>query len=262
MPLPFPIQSAAITGASRGIGAAFARELAKTCPYLLLIARNEGDLQKLRGELHSGCEVELLSADLATAEGQELAAQKIQDLPRLDLLINNAGFGRPWTFQETDYATHEAMIRLHIDAVACLTHSALPGMRERRHGAVITVSSIIAMLPYGSNVSYTATKAYGVNFSLALSEELRGTGIRAQVLCPGLTHTNFHEAGGFEDASKLPGFFWKTPEEVVAASLKALNRDQALCIPGLLNRLMAATGKSRLPCRIMHWLRHKFDKKS
>jgi hypothetical protein len=236
--------TALITGASSGIGAAFARQLAAQGYRLVLVARREERLAALSAELaqRHGVTAESLPADLSSPEGVERVIQRIGQLEALDLLLNNAGFATSGEFAEIDGARHADMIHVHVMASVLLTRAALPGMLARRRGAIINVSSVAGFLPLPGSVTYSASKAYLKFFSEALHAELDGAGVRIQALCPGFTLTEFHdrpEHGKF-DRSRVPAGFWMSADEVAVASLEALARDQAVCIPGLKYRIIAA----------------------
>jgi len=239
--MPDP-RTALITGASSGIGAAFARELAKQGYSLILSARREEKLSALADELKErhGTSSLILLADLATDEGVAKLETAITDTP-LDLLINNAGFGVEGTFLSADLGRQVDMIHVHVLATVRLTRAALPGMIERGRGGVINVSSIAAFLARAETVTYCATKAYLNTFSKALAEELRGTGVQVQALCPGFTHTDFHdrpELPNFEKGS-YPDWVWMSAEAVAQQSLEALERGKVIFVPGRLNKVLA-----------------------
>jgi len=236
----FTYNTALITGASSGIGAAFARTLARPGCRLVLVARRSDRLQALASELEQqGAQVETLPADLASEQGIQAVAQKIASEPHLDLLINNAGFGIHGPFASEPVEIQAAMLRVHDEAPLRLTHAALQGMLARRHGAIINVSSVSAYLSSADGVVYAATKSFLTTFSRALHKGLRGTGVRIQALCPGFTHTEFHEPSAIMDmdVQRIPAILWMDANRVVAVSLKALERDQAVVIPGSIYKL-------------------------
>jgi hypothetical protein len=241
MPIP-PKNStgcALITGASSGIGEAFARRLAADGYDVILVARRKDRLEALADRLAKefGVRAQALRADLSTLEGVETVEQVIANAQNLALLVNNAGFGEPGLFTEHTLQSEIDMLRVHIEAVVRLTHAALPGMISRRRGGIINVSSVAAYLPSRGNVNYSATKAYLNNFSEALQLEVADDGLQVQALCPGFTATEFHETPvylkrGFK-RSVIPGFLWMPAEKVVEKSLSDLRRRRVICIPGL-----------------------------
>ena len=229
---------ALVTGASAGIGEAFARALAAQQHDLVLVARRGDRLEALAKELGERHQVaaSVHVADLAEdAELGELAESIAQDPP--DLLVNNAGFGTLGAFAELDAERELEEIRLNVLALVRLTRAALPGMLARGRGAVVNVSSLAGESAGPFNATYAATKAYVTSFSESLHEELRGSGVVVQALLPGFTRTEFQEVAGV-DPGAVPAFAWMSPEQVALASLAALRRGDAICIPGLGNRLL------------------------
>ena len=241
---------ALITGASSGLGVVFARQLAAQGYDLVLVARREERLAALAAELQQRHPIsgETIAADLSKPAGVERVESYIAGIESLDVLVNNAGFGTTGRFAEIDLAKSVDMIQVHVTASMRLCRAALPGMVARRRGALINVASVAAFTPMPGNANYAATKAYLLTFSKALHAELMGTGVKIQALCPGFTYTGFHDTSEFEGfkRSQIPAILWLTAEDVVAASLKALKRNQAVCIPGLKYRLLAAAANSPL----------------
>ena len=185
-------RTALVTGASSGIGAAYARRLAAEGCDVTLVARREPELTILAADLGQRFKVQahVVVADLATPEGVDLAINRLADVP-VDWLVNNAGFGAPGVFDQVPLQRSLAMIQLHLLATTRLSHAVLPGMIGRGRGRIVNVSSIGAFLPRPGDATYCATKAYLVTFSRALHGELAGTGEQVQALCPGFTRTNF-----------------------------------------------------------------------
>lgn len=225
-----------VTGASTGIGAAFARRLARDGYDLIIVARSRERLEKLAAALRveHGGEVEVLPADLTDAPELRIVEKVVADAD-LDLLVNNAGFGTAGTFAQLDVAKEDEEIRLNVIALMRLTRAALPGMIARRRGSIINVSSMAAFQPAPYNATYAATKAFVNSFTEALYEELRGTGVAVQALCPGFTRTEFQQRAGV-DVSDIPSFAWMTADAVVDAALAALGAGTLICIPGRANR--------------------------
>ena len=232
--------TALITGASSGIGAAFAWALARQGYDLVLLARREDRLRALADEIQRShpVQVEILPTDLSDPAAVEQAAARIAEIDNLDLLVNNAGFGTGGDFAWTDIQPELRMIQVHINATVRLTRATLPGMIQRGRGGIIQVSSLAALMPMPGSLTYGATKAYLNFFSKGLNEELRGSGVRVQALCPGLTYSEFHDAMNV-DRSALPAFVWMRAENVVEESLCGLREGQNMVIPGTLNRLFA-----------------------
>ena len=231
--------TAVVTGASSGIGAAFARALAREGYNLILHGRREDLLRELCVELREihGIHAEYLVADLGEGEGLRRLEERIRQTSTLALLVNNAGFGTTEEFREADIEQQEAMIRVHVLASVRLAHAAIPAMLTRRQGAIINVASVAGFMISPANVTYCATKAYLINFSESLHLELRASGIRVQALCPGFTTTDFHQRLGYDMSDRIFRYFG-TAESVVEDSLKALRRGKVICIPGVHYRLM------------------------
>jgi short-subunit dehydrogenase len=231
-------ESALVTGASAGLGAEYARQLAAAGTSLILTARRLDRLEELARELRAkhGTKIEVIQADLSRDDGIGLVESAIAASPTLDLLVNNAGFGGRTGFVMGETADHLDMTRVHIEATVRLTKAGLPGMIARGRGAVINVASVAAFSPF-SGAMYSGTKSFLVKFSESLQGELRGKGVVVQALCPGMTHTEFHEVAAIEKAI-VPKPFWMTAEAVVRISFRKLGRG-VVCIPGWKNKLIA-----------------------
>jgi short-subunit dehydrogenase len=233
--------TALVTGASAGIGRAFAEQLAARGHDLVVVARDAARLEALAKELDAahGAKVEVLAADLATGEGINTVELRVVDDARpVDLLVNNAGFGTVGKFHELPISREISEIGLNVVAVVRLTHAALAGMVARGRGGVINVASIAAYQPTPLNATYGATKAYVSSLSQAVHEELAGTGVNCMVLCPGFTRTEFQERAGI-DSSGVPDFLWQDAATVVTHALAAFDKGRAVCVPGALNRVTA-----------------------
>ncbi len=221
---------ALVTGASSGIGEVFARKLASRGYALLLVARRKERLEKLASELgHS----ETIAADLTSEHDLRSLEARLAAADRLEFLVNNAGFGTLGLFHEAPVEQQDRMHRLHVLATLRLMHAALPGMVQRRRGNVINVSSVAAFFHNPASVSYGATKAWMNSLTEGVHVELRSIGspVRVQALCPGFTLTEFHDVVGI-DRSLIPDSFWLSAEEVVTASLQALEHNRLIVIPG------------------------------
>jgi short-subunit dehydrogenase len=231
-----PRPRALVTGGSSGIGAAFAARLARDGYDLTVVARTRGRLEELAARLRAhGGAVDVLVADLSDPRGVDATVAAVTAAP-LDLLVNNAGFGTVGAFAELDPVREEEEIRLNVIALMRLTRAVLPGMLARHAGAVVNVSSVGAFQPGAFNATYSATKAWVNSFTEALSEELRGSGVHVQALCPGFTRTEFQERAGI-DVANIPAFFWMSAEAVVDAALHGLRRGDVVCVPGAGNRV-------------------------
>lgn len=227
-----PSRHALVTGASTGIGAAFARRLARDGYALTLVARDQARLDALATELGGAA---VMTADLSDAVARRRVEERIASDPPLDLLVNNAGFGTVGAFADLDVEREDQEVQLNILALMRLTHAALPGMVRAGRGAVINLSSVAGFNAGPRNATYCATKAFVTSFTEALSEELRDTGVKVQALCPGFTRTEFQERAQI-DVSSLPSAVWMTAEAVVDAALDGLARGQVVCVPGALNQ--------------------------
>lgn len=226
-------RAALITGATAGIGLEFARQLAARGHDLVLVARDGARLEQVRASLTAanGIQVTTLSADLSRTEGLDEVCRWIA-ANGCDLLVHNAGFGTKGLLHKTDGAAQEAMVRLHVTATDRLMRAALPGMVARGRGHLIAVSSVASFTVSAGNVNYAATKAYQRTFMESLALELAGTGVTAQALCPGFTHTEFHDRAGMKMGA-IPGWLWMSAAEVVATSLRATDRGSpTVVVPG------------------------------
>jgi hypothetical protein len=243
--------TAYITGASAGLGAEFARQLATRGYNLVLVARRLERLQTLAAELRQKHTIhaEAFAADLANAADVARLAERLAADEDLALLVNNAGFGLTGPFSDSDVERQLAMLQVHVSAAMRLTRAALPGMVARRAGNIINVSSLAAFIPRGGSATYGATKAFLNSFSEALQMEVKDSGVRVQALCPGFTYTEFHDvrevAQNFK-RSEIPRFFWQTAEAVVRASLENLGRERVIVIPGWRNHLLKFMSQNRL----------------
>ncbi len=225
---------ALITGASAGIGAAFAARLARDGYNLVLVARRRAQLEAVAARLRTenGATVEVLDADLAQEAGMRAVEAYITGGDPLDLLVNNAGFAVYGPIAESDSAVMTEMIQLNVIALTRLTHAALPAMLARNSGAIINVSSGLSFGLAPTRGAYSGTKAYVNNFTRILHMEVAERGVRVQLLVPGITRTDFHTRSG-TDLARVPATAIMEPEALVDASLIGLERGEIVCIPGL-----------------------------
>lgn len=232
---------AVVTGASSGIGEAFARSLAREGYDCYLVARRKSNLVKLARELEekAGIRATTVTADLSTDAGVRHVENLIARNDSIEILVNGAGFGTRGLFADVDAKKMQDMVYLHTMASARLTRAVLPRMIASRRGYVINVSSVGAFLTTSHYVTYSATKAFINMLTRGLRDELVGTGVKIQALCPGLTRTGFMSTVEFKDFnySDIPRFVWMTPEQVVEESLAALMKNKIIFIPGLGNRI-------------------------
>jgi hypothetical protein len=232
---------ALVTGASAGIGDAFARLLAERAHDLVVVARDIARLEALAKDLaeqHS-THTEVLGADLTDREQLRTVETRLGDGDRpIDVLVNNAGFGSLGEFDDLDIDSETRMIDLNVVALTRLTHTALGAMLTRGHGSILNVSSLGGFQPTPKFATYGGTKAFVTNFTQAVHEEVRGRGVHVSVLCPGFTRTEFQERAGAE-GERLPGFVWQNAEQVAKAGLDGLERNKAVIVPGAINRITA-----------------------
>ena len=234
---------AVVTGASAGIGKVFARQLAERGFDLLLVARDEGRLRSLSDELslQYAINAESWPADLSRDEGMRTLAEKLSRDERVMVLVNNAGFGTKGKLANRPVSEQATMLELHVMAPFLLTRAVLPGMIARREGRIITVASVASFTSSAGNVNYCATKAYQRVMMESLAMELEGTGVRAQALCPGFTHTEFHDRMQIDKTKGIPRWAWLDAERVVRCSLDAAFGDgPVVVIPGKRYKVMVA----------------------
>ncbi|MEV0821389.1 SDR family NAD(P)-dependent oxidoreductase [Nonomuraea rubra] len=230
--------TALITGATAGLGAAFARHLAAEAYSLVLVARDELRLAKAADQLklRYGVSVEVLPADLSTEEGLARVESRLRE--GVDLLVNNAGFGNAGHFPDVPVANEVRMLKVHCEAVLRLTLAALPGMRERDRGAIVNVASVAAFFTRGT---YSASKAWVVNFSESAATTV-GPRIRVMALCPGFVRTEFHQRASM-DSSGIPWFLWLKADDVVRAAMRDLAVGRRVSVPDLRYKLIVAIGR-------------------
>ncbi len=223
--------TALVTGASAGLGAEFARQLAASGHDLVLVARDGDRLESARRALSAkhGVAVEALVADLTTDEGCAAVAARIAD-PPIDVLVNNAGIGTYQPFGTASLAAEEAQLDLNIRAVLRLAHAAVPVMVARGSGQLINISSFSSFVPRGSNATYAASKSWVTMFSEALSVQLAGTGVQVTAICPGFTRTEFHERAQ-ADMAHVPDRMWLAAEDVVREGLADARRGMPVSVP-------------------------------
>ncbi|MBL0165569.1 MAG: SDR family oxidoreductase [Xanthomonadales bacterium] len=261
---------ALITGASAGIGAAFARELASRKVDLVLTARRLDRLQTLAAELMArhAIKVEVIACDLADRDAPRQLVAQLEDRGiAIDMLINNAGYGVTGYFLSQPWQTQADFIQVLMTAPTELCHRLLPGMRERGHGRIINVASLAGHIPGSAGQTlYAGAKSYLIKLSQALHLEYRDDGVNTCALCPGFTYSEFHDVtGSREMMSKLPKWMWMDAETVVRQGLDAVGRGDAVHINGRVNRMIKSVLKlipDRLALYLMGMQSRKFRKRS
>ncbi|MCZ4276013.1 SDR family NAD(P)-dependent oxidoreductase [Rhodococcoides yunnanense] len=242
LPRPAPDRTAVVTGASSGIGAEIARELAARGHGVTLVARRAEKLTALAEELSArGVRAEVLPADLSERSDRAELLGRIEALGLVpDVLVNNAGLSTVGPVASSDPEAEMNMIEVDVVAVADLCSRFLPGMTARRRGAILNVASTAAFQPLPGQAGYGAGKAFVLSYTQSLVGELRGTGVSATALCPGPVDTGFAEAAGFsvDDAeAALPSVMWISPQEVAKTAVNGLAKGSMVAIPGMANRI-------------------------
>ena len=231
--------TALVTGASAGLGRAFATELASRGHDLVLVARDRARLEELATDLEREYAVtaEVLTADLSDRDQTERVAERVRDAERpIDLLVNNAGIGMKGSFSRGRLADEERALDLMVRAVMFLSHAAAGAMRARGRGGILNVSSVASFAVMGS---YSAIKSWVTVFTESLNVELTGTGVTATALCPGFVRTEFHDRAQM-NMSALPEALWLTPDQVVQGGLRDLAAGRAVSVPSATYKAVAA----------------------
>jgi short-subunit dehydrogenase len=240
---------ALVTGASAGIGAAFARILASHGYDVALTARRGDRLEKLAEDirLRSGVETLTIAADLAEPDAPGRILDHLTAHGRtVDALVNNAGYGLPGAYADTAWADQQALLQVMLHAPCELTHRVLPGMVARRFGRVVNVASLAGLVPgTAGHTLYGATKSFLVRFSQSLHLETAAHGAHVTALCPGFTYSEFHDVNGTRGqiSSATPPWMWLGADEVAAAGYEAVEANRAVCVPGAPNKAIAAFAK-------------------
>jgi short-subunit dehydrogenase len=247
-------RTALITGASAGIGAAFAEVFASEAFDVVLVARREDRLNALASRLRDtyGIRADVIVADLGEPQAPDriveaLAARGLQ----IDALVNNAGYGVPGAYLRSPWERHDAMMRVMVTSVAELTYRLLPAMLERGYGRIINVASLAGLVPApGGHTLYAATKAFLIKFSEALGHEVRLKGVHVTALCPGFTYSEFHDVTGTRERMKqLPAWLWMDAATVARQGYEAVMSGEPMLVNGRVNRTIAALVKVA-----PHWL--------
>ncbi|MBS0266842.1 MAG: SDR family oxidoreductase [Planctomycetes bacterium] len=254
-----PPETVLITGASSGIGKAFADVFAADRARLILVARNAAALQNVGLELQQKyqCDFRVIVGDLADPETCDSVFQQVTEIGwQVDVLVNNAGFGAHGEFSEIALERQLSMIQVNVSALVALTHQFLPGMISRGRGEILNVGSTAAFQPGPHAAVYFATKAFVLSFSEALWAEVRHRGVQVTCVCPGPTRTNF---GKDYRMTESAGFRWAglEPTEVARLAVRALRRQRRIVITGGWNRCVVLLSRI-LPRRVLLWAADRF----
>ncbi|HEV2538249.1 MAG TPA: SDR family oxidoreductase [Frateuria sp.] len=247
-----------VTGASAGIGAAFAQELAVRGHDLVLVARRAERLHALAGQLRDrhGVSVHVMPADLADPGAPRRLAEALQrEGLAVDWLVNNAGYGVPGTFEASDWSVHADFLQVLLHAPTELAWRLLPGMRERGYGRIVNIASLAGHVPGSAgHTLYAASKAYLIKFSQSLALENRHLGVHVCALCPGFTWSEFHDVTGTRAlVGKLPRIMWQDAGAVVREGIDAVERGTVVQVTGRVNRTIKALAKL-MPDRLALWV--------
>ncbi|MCR4526705.1 SDR family oxidoreductase [Kocuria rhizophila] len=244
--------TALVTGGTSGIGAAFARSLARRGFNLILVARDEDRLARTANDLtdEHGIHVETVGADLAVAEDLARVARRIEDPDRpVDMVVNNAGFSVKTPYADKDFARHEMGFDVMCAAVARLSGAAARAMTARGTGWIVNVSSVSGYVTMGE---YSAIKAYATSMTESLAVELHGTGVQVTALLPGWVRTEFHSRAGIAGSS-IPDFMWLDADRLAEEALADIARGKVISIPTLRYKVMATTMR-HLPRPAVRWV--------
>jgi uncharacterized protein len=225
---------AVVTGASSGIGVAYAERLAERGYNLVLVARRQNRLEEIASRIQSKTArtVEIVSADLGDAADLRRVEALLAEREDIEVLINNAGLGALGPTSKVPAAALENLIKINVLALTRLTHAVLPGFLRRNSGTIVNIGSIIALMPTPSGAGYSGTKGYVLNFSRSLQMELAKTGVTVQAVLPGPVRTEFFEASGLTEAPFPDELFMSAPE-LVDTALTALDQRELVCFPAL-----------------------------
>ena len=238
-----------VTGASAGIGAAFARIYASHGYDLALTARRADRLEEVAAtlRLRYGVETLVLPADLSDEKGVDQIVEGLEAHGRVaDALVNNAGYALTGGFLSADWVKHRDFMRVMMEAPMELIHRLAPGMAERRFGRIVNVASVAGLIPGGAgDTLYSAAKSFLIKASQSLHLEMQGVGVHVVALCPGLTYSEFHDVAGMrEELAQTPQWLWMGPDEVAAVGYEAAEANRALAVTGAPNKAIAALAKA------------------
>ena len=234
-------KTAVITGATSGIGTAFAEKFAELGYELVITGRRKDTIEAIAAQMREkyGVNVEVILAELSKKEGIQKVVERIKGR-EIEILVNNAGFGVNSLYQVSDLAVMEQLAKVNVLAPMELIHAVLPGMVERGSGTIINISSESVYIIVPKNAVYSGAKAFLKSFTEGLHLDLMDTGVRVMAVCPGLTHTDFHEKMGMNKSRQTDRgqIKWMSPENVVEAALKDLEKGKVICIPGTHTKML------------------------
>jgi uncharacterized protein len=254
-----------ITGASAGIGAAFARLFARRGFDLVLTARRDQRLQAVADECRTRwhADVHVMPADLALPDSPRRLHEQLRaaDIP-IDALVNNAGYGLPGQFLASPWTRHAEFLQVMVTAVAELTHRFLPAMVERGYGRIVNVASLAGLVPAtAGHTLYAPSKALLIKFSQSLALEVRPRGVYVTALCPGFTYSEFHDVSATRDiVARLPRWMWMDADAVAEQGFEAVMAGRPICVTGRVNRTIAWLTR-HLPDRVMSWATQRQSRK-
>jgi len=255
---------AVVTGASSGIGAAWARKLASEGLDLLLVARREDRLRQLAMELESeGVRASIHACDLSEPDQVRALCDRLRGEPMLRGLFHCAGFGVTGAVGEADPERLEDMAQVHVNATIALTSVVAPVLRSAGEGRIVVVSSTAGWLFGTGCATYCATKAFQTSYTRSLARELKSFGVRVMALCPGYTRTEFHDTPEYVgwDRDTVPAWMWDTPAHVVDIAWKALEKGKHVCIPGFRNRLVVFSMGTGIMSAVREHIRRRGPKR-
>lgn len=237
-------KTAVITGASSGLGAEYARQLAARGAGLVLVARDREALERLAGELTSRhhVDIEVMELDLLEPRERERLEHRLADAERpIEMLVNNAGFGLPLAFERNDIDDEVRHLELHVEVPMRLMHAALGPMLARGHGRIVNIASVAGFTPRST---YAACKGWLISFSRWANGAYARRGVTVTAVCPGFTHTNFHERAGLPPGQEgVPEWMWLDAPDVVRESLRDVARGRAVSIPSAKYKAIVALAR-------------------
>jgi short-subunit dehydrogenase len=248
-------QTALVTGATSGIGRAYAECFAKEGYNLIITGRRMDKLNDLARKLREECGicVRIIKAELSEDQNIQKLIKVIESHDNISVLVNNAGFGSGVEFCKNNLADHMRMLQVHVVVSVKLVYAVLPHMINRKEGTIINVSSLGAYMPAPGSSMYSATKLFLKSFTESLYMEVHQHGIKVQCICPGFTHTDFHERRGNSKIKQTGSLMWMEADAVVAESMKSLKKKTIVCVPGVINKLLIIAA-AMVPRRLYYYI--------